>query len=119
MELVVGDDGSTDDPGRLATQTTGWRVIPGPPTNSYAARTCRRLLSRRCAGILRRRLLPEPDWLERGLEALEDADQVAGRIRFDVPEHYTVWTLIDMEWAKNHEAEVKQGVADGQPLSPT
>jgi GT2 family glycosyltransferase len=55
---------------------------------------------------------PEPDWLENGLEALEDADLVAGRIRFDVPQHYTAWTLIDMEWAKNHEALVKQGVAE-------
>ena len=113
FELVIGDDGSTDNPGRFAT-ADGWvRVVSGPPTNSYAARN-RAVASARgdVLAFCDADCLPEPHWLERGLEALEDTDLVAGRIRFDVPERYTAWTLIDMEWAKNHEALVNQGVAE-------
>ena len=113
FELVVGDDGSTDNPGRFATRDDWVRVVSGPPTNSYAARN-RAVASARgdVLAFCDADCFPEPDWLERGVEALKDADLVAGRIRFSVPERYTVWTLIDMEWAKNHEAEVKQGVAE-------
>jgi glycosyltransferase involved in cell wall biosynthesis len=113
FELVIGDDGSTDDIARFAT-ADGWiRVASGPPRNSYAARN-RAVASARgeVLAFCDADCFPEPDWLERGLEALEDADLVAGRIRFDVPEDYTAWTLIDMEWAKNHAALVKQGVAE-------
>jgi glycosyltransferase involved in cell wall biosynthesis len=113
FELVVGDDGSTDDPGRFATGG-GWvRVVSGPPTNSYAARN-RAVASARgdVLAFCDADCLPEPDWLERGLDALDNADLVAGRIRFEVPERYTAWTLIDMEWGKNNEALVKHGVAE-------
>jgi glycosyltransferase involved in cell wall biosynthesis len=113
FELVVGDDGSTDNPGQFATTDDWVRVVSGPPTNSYAARN-RAVASARgdVLAFCDADCLPDPDWLERGLEGLEDGDLVAGRIRFDVPERYTAWTLIDMEWAKNHEALVKQGVAE-------
>ena len=55
---------------------------------------------------------PEPDWIERGLAALETTDIVAGRFRFDVPEARTAWTLIDMDGSKDHEHSVRVGLAE-------
>ena len=55
---------------------------------------------------------PEPEWLEQGLAALEETDIAAGRIRFDVSDPRTMWTLLDMEAAKDHEREVLRGTAE-------
>ena len=55
---------------------------------------------------------PEPEWLERGLATLENADLVAGRIKFLLPERRTVWTLLDMDGTKDHERQVKNGTAE-------
>jgi glycosyltransferase involved in cell wall biosynthesis len=114
FELVVGDDGSTDG-GLDDVQVDGRhvRVVPGPPRNSYAARNRAVTASRGsvlafCDADCR----PEPEWLERGIERLADADLVAGKIRFSVPEDRTVWTLLDMDGSKDHELEVRVGVAE-------
>jgi hypothetical protein len=114
FEVVIGDDGSTDG-GAAAVSTADGRVrvAAGPPQNSYAARNRAVLASRApilafCDADCR----PEPEWLERGLEALARTDVVAGRIRFDVPADRTVWTLIDMDGAKDHEHQVRVGVAE-------
>src|SRR6185295_6604648 len=59
--------------------------------------------------------LPEPDWLEKGIAAVEgDATGrvAAGRIRFVVPPRPTVWTLIDMDTTKDHRREVEIGNAE-------
>jgi hypothetical protein len=56
--------------------------------------------------------VPAPDWLERGLAALEDADLIAGRIRFILPPRRRVWTLLDMDTSKDHEREVRNGTAE-------
>ena len=89
------------------------RVLPGPETNSYAARN-------RGVAAAKGRLLafcdgdcvPDPAWLERGMAALEDADLVAGRIQFSLPKHVTVWTLIDMDTSKNPKRLVELGTAE-------
>jgi glycosyltransferase involved in cell wall biosynthesis len=114
FEIVVGDDGSIN--GSLAGIETNdgfVRVLPGPPLNSYAARN-------RAAEAARSEVLafcdadclPEPEWLVAGLSALDSADVVAGRIRFERPEPYTAWTLLDMELSKDQERHVRSGVAE-------
>ena len=89
------------------------RVAFGPPRNSYATRNMAVEASRGeilafCDADCR----PEPDWLERGVKALESTDIVAGRFRFDVPEQRTAWTLIDMDGSKDHEHQVRIGLAE-------
>ena len=89
-------DGSADDPVSAVGEHA--IVTSGPPLNSYAARN-------RAAALVRAPALafcdadcrPDPTWLESGLASLERADIVAGLIRFVVPEHRTIWSLLDMD----------------------
>jgi GT2 family glycosyltransferase len=113
FEVIIGDDGSTDGSADVATED-GWiRVVKGPPRNAYAARN-------QAAAVARAEVLvfcdsdcrPEPGWLEAGLAALENADVVAGRIRFILPERRTIWTLIDMDCTKDHERQVQMDNAE-------
>jgi glycosyltransferase involved in cell wall biosynthesis len=113
FEVVIADDGSRRPPLGLASPDGHVRVLPGPPTNSYAARN--RAVDGSCGELLAfcdADCLPEPEWLERGLAALESTDVVAGRFRFDVPERRTVWTLLDMDSSKDHELLVRLGLAE-------
>lgn len=114
FEVVVGDDGSTDASAASFQTLDGHvRVVEGPPQNSYAARNGAVAASRGailafCDADCR----PEPDWLAKGLAALASTDLAAGRIRFSVPEPRTVWTLVDMDGSKDHEHQVRVGVAE-------
>jgi glycosyltransferase involved in cell wall biosynthesis len=114
FELVIGDDGSTDG-GTTGVETEDGhvRVAFGPPRNSYATRNMAVEASRGevlafCDSDCR----PEPEWLERGLAALASTDIVAGRFRFDVPAARTAWTLVDMDGSKDHEHQVRIGLAE-------
>ena len=113
FELVIGDDGSTDG-STDDVEREPWVVVTrGRPMNSYAARN--RAVAASNAPILAfcdADCVPEPEWLEEGLRALESADLVAGRVRFIVPEQRTVWTLLDMDSYKDHERQTKQGTAE-------
>jgi len=115
FELVLADDGSSDGTAEwLASLNASWvRVAPGPPRNSYAARNRAVRASR--APVLAFcdvDCVPEPDWLARGLAALEVSDVLAGRIKFTLPERRTVWTLLDMDSSKDHEREVRNATAE-------
>lgn len=114
FEIVIGDDGSTDGGTEGIEASDGHVVVAaGPPRNSYAARSRAVARSRgRILAFCDADCRPEPDWLEQGLEALGAADVVAGRIRFIVPGKRTVWTLVDMDGSKDHEHEVRVGVAE-------
>jgi glycosyltransferase involved in cell wall biosynthesis len=114
FEIVIGDDGSTDGGTTgIETEDGHVRVAAGPPQNSYATRNRAVAASRGevlafCDADCR----PEPDWIERGVAALETGDVVAGRFRFSLPDRITPWTLIDMDGSKDHEHQVKLGVAE-------
>jgi glycosyltransferase involved in cell wall biosynthesis len=114
FEVVIGDDGSTDGSAEGLATSDGWVcVTAGPPRNSYAARN--RAVGRSRAPVLAfcdADCVPEPEWLEQGLKALERTDLAAGKIRFIVPEQRSVWTLLDMDGTKNHELQVKNGNAE-------
>jgi glycosyltransferase involved in cell wall biosynthesis len=114
FEVIIGDDGSTDGTAVGLPSQDGWiRVTSGPPLTSYAARN-------RAASLARARIYafcdadcePEPEWLENGIAAVEDADLAAGRIRFRTPDQPTVWTLLEVERFKNHERDVELGQAE-------
>ena len=114
FEIVIGDDGSTDD-GIAAVSTADGhiRVVVGPPQNSYAARNSAVAASRApilafCDADCR----PEPEWLERGLSVVAATDVAAGRIRFDLPPRLSAWALVDMDGSKDHEHQVRVGVAE-------
>ena len=110
---MIADDGSTELPVEVATEDGHVRVLPGPATNSYAARN--RGVAASSGEILAfcdADCVPDPDWLERGLAALESGDMIAGRFRFAVPEPRTVWTLIDMDSSKDHRLLVGLGLAE-------
>jgi glycosyltransferase involved in cell wall biosynthesis len=114
FEIVIGDDGSTDGgTSGIATDDGHVRVAPGPPTNSYATRN--RAVAASGAPVLAfcdADCRPEPEWLEQGLRALAETDVLAGRIRFAVSQPRTVWTLVDMDSSKDHEHQVRVGVAE-------
>jgi glycosyltransferase involved in cell wall biosynthesis len=114
FEIIIGDDGSTDGGTTgIATEDGHIRVAHGPPSNSYAARN--RAVAVSGAPVLAfcdADCRPEPEWLERGLAALAGTDIVAGRIRFTVSEPRTAWTLVDMDGSKDHEHQVRVGLAE-------
>ena len=113
FEVVIGDDGSTDRPDALASSDGRVRVVAGPPTNSYAARNrAVRESSGRLLAFCDADCRPEPGWLEAGTAALDEAELVAGEIRFIVPPRRTVWTLLDMETFKDHRRQVGNAVAE-------
>lgn len=118
FELIFADDGSASNAIReLATADEHVRVLPGPRVNSYAARN--RAVAAARGAILAScdaDCVPEPDWLERGTAALEDADVVAGTIRFIAPARPTIWGLLDMTTFLNQERAVKSGYGLGGNL---
>ncbi len=113
FEVIVSDDGSDEPPFALATDDGHVKVVSGPRSSSYAARNRGVAASRgRQLAFCDGDCVAEPAWLERGLEALEDADIVAGRIQFILPDRVTVWTLIDMDTSKNQRQLVELGVGE-------
>ena len=111
FEVLIGDDGSTDGSIELIeADGERVRVFSGPAMNAYAARN-------RAAAAARAPVLafcdadcrPEPDWLERGLLALEHADVIGGMITWIVPSGYSIWSLIEIDTYADQERAVRYG----------
>lgn len=97
-EVIVGDDGSTDDTAQIAEQH-GVTVVPVPHAGPAAARNA--ALERATAPAVAftdADCVPPPNWLRAGLAALEDADLVQGAVAPDPaqppgPFDHTVWVV--------------------------
>jgi GT2 family glycosyltransferase len=113
FELVIGDDGSASESLHDMETGNGWvRVIAGPPETSYAARN--RAVTAARGGVLAfcdSDCLPDPDWLEAGMAALERADVVAGEVRFVAPSRPSTWSLLTIDMYLDQERNVKKSRA--------
>jgi beta-1,4-mannosyltransferase len=108
FEVVIGDDGSTDGSTAGLATSEGWvRVATGPPVNSYSARNRAARLARAPAlAFCDADCTPEATWLEAGLAALAERPLAGGHVRFGVPEHPTLWTLLTLDLFLDQEAEL-------------
>jgi glycosyltransferase involved in cell wall biosynthesis len=113
FEIVVAGDGSVS--ASLAALSTGddhVRVLAGPRLNSYAARNravaaAKGSVIASCDADCR----PMPEWLERGVTALQAADVVGGAILFVPPARQTIWALLDMTTFLDQKRAVRSGYA--------
>jgi glycosyltransferase involved in cell wall biosynthesis len=116
FEVLIADDGSSPPlelPERWRDDGDWVRILPGPPQNSDAARNRAAAAARgEALAFLDGDCLPEPEWLENGIRALERADVIAGAVRFIRPEKLTVWALMDIDTTKDQERHVKLGYAE-------
>ena len=104
FEVIVVDDGSTDETARLAEASGLARVVRmGSRSGSYAARNAAIPYAR--SGLLAftdADCIPSPTWIEDGLSALHrsEADLVAGHIEVPLGPAPTIATLLGL--AKHH-----------------
>jgi GT2 family glycosyltransferase len=115
FEVVIADDGSTDGTTDGLETADGWlRVSRGAKSNEFAVRN-RAVAEARPSEVLAftdSDCVPEPQWLEEGIRALEHADIAAGGVRFLLPRRLTVWTLLDIEMTKDSERQVLDSNAE-------
>lgn len=110
-ELIVVDDASRDDAVGAVAERAGARVLRLERAGgSYAARNA--ALARADGDVLAftdADCLPRPDWLERGLAALESADLVAGHVEMLLSPRPTTAELIDLARHLHQERNVAAG----------
>jgi glycosyltransferase involved in cell wall biosynthesis len=111
FEVVIGDDGSTDGGTDGLETADGWiRVSSGPSLTRTAARN--RAVRESRGSILAfcdADCVPEPGWLEAGIEALESADVAGGAIRPLLRGRATIWTKIDIDTFVDPERSIRTG----------
>lgn len=118
FEVIIADDGSTDGLiDGIAVESDWLRVSRDEPANGFAARNRAATLARSNILVFTDAdCLPDADWLEAGIRALQGSDIVAGAIKFVVPRERTVWTLLDVEMTKNQARNVTWGNTDSANL---
>ncbi len=118
FEVILADDGSKSQSIlELSTSDDHVRVITCPRENSYAARN--RAVAAAGGSIIAScdaDCVPEPEWLERGIAALEHADIVGGLIRLIAPDRPTIWALLDMSTFLDQKRAVTAGYGLGGNL---
>jgi glycosyltransferase involved in cell wall biosynthesis len=113
FEVIVADDGSVDGCATSLDADGQWlRVLALPARTSYAARnaaaaTARAPILAFCDADCR----PERGWLEHGIDALNETEIAAGRVKFMPTRRPTTWTLLDVDAHLNQEHAVRRGVA--------
>jgi glycosyltransferase involved in cell wall biosynthesis len=109
VEVVVADDGSRD--GTAARVRARARLVSLPePVGSYAARNrALEVASGEVVAITDADCVPEPDWLERMLAALERADVVGGCIRMRMPPGAGLPALVDASRRLDQRTFVAEG----------
>lgn len=116
-EAVIGDDGSTDDLAGVVGERRHVTIARGTRRNSYAARN--RAVAHASASVLAfcdADCIPDPRWLEEGLEALEDADVVGGHVSWRLSAPPTIWTVLGIEMFIDQGRAVRGGNALGGNL---
>ena len=114
VEVIIVDDGSTDDTGAVAAaHPLRPVVVRGPGRGSYAARNCGIAVA--AAPVLAftdADCVPAPDWLERGLAALAGGPQlVGGRIVQRRRDGASRWERYDRATYLDQAELVPQGFA--------
>ena len=113
FEVIIADDGSTDGStdGRLSERLSVC-VSRAPASTVYAARN--RGVALACSPVLAFTdgdCLPEPQWLERGLAALEDSEVAGGLILYSPPSRCTIWSLLDVDTYADQRRAVRSNAA--------
>ena len=113
FEVVIGDDGSRDGATDAVAEGERLRVLRGGRQSSYAARNRAARASRGAViAFCDADCTPHPDWLERGLAALDaGADLAAGEIRLLAPERPNAWSLLDVDCGLDQTRWVARGYA--------
>jgi glycosyltransferase involved in cell wall biosynthesis len=113
IEVIVADDGSQAlDEQRLLAVLPTVVISRGIPQGSYAARNRGACASHGpVLAFCDADCQPDPDWLAEGIRGLEEADIVAGAVRFHAPARPTIWTLLDVDAFLDQEWRARHGSA--------
>jgi GT2 family glycosyltransferase len=113
FEVLIGNDGSDDATIERLTTTDGRvRVLSGPPLNQWIARNrAAKAASGSVLAFIDADCVPDPRWLEAGLEALRTCDVAAGQLELSVSRASTVWTAVAAETLFDQRQAVQAGWA--------
>jgi glycosyltransferase AglE len=98
LEIIIVDNGSTDGTRELASQYPVRVLAETSRATPYVARNCGIAVARgEVIALTDADCVPEPDWVERGVQALRTgADLVGGRVAFSFAEGRT--------WGESYDA---------------